>query len=149
MSDTSTWNTELPNIADVQLCSSPELLFDCEQPEQAALLADGVGVTLIEHLSQQLETCKSQIEAKTSYIAALEEDMAVKEEQLGEYREEFSKLEDSMHGLRLCPEMRRTKGSDKRRRLKPRIGAIKFLTNRDSVDTDEWSEPETGVSIQR
>ena len=150
LSDTSTWNTELPNIADVQLCSSPELLFDCEQTEQASLLTDGVGVTLIEHLSQQLETCKSQIEAKTSYIAALEEDMAAKEEQLGEYREELAKVEDSVHGLRLCPEMRRTKSSDKRlRRLKPRIGAIKFLANRDSVDTDEWSEPETGVSIQR
>ena len=34
LSDTSTWNTELPNIADVQLCSSPELLFDCEHPER-------------------------------------------------------------------------------------------------------------------
>lgn len=149
LSDTSTWNTELPNIADVQLCSSPELLFDCEHPEQTSMLADGVGVTLIEHLSQQLETCKSQIEAKTSYIAALEDDLAVKEEvirdqadQLGECRGEITKVEDSLYG-------RRTKSSGRRRRLKPRTGAIKFLTNRDSVDTEEWSEPETGVSIQR
>ena len=148
MSDTSTWNTELPNIADVQLCSSPELVFDCDHPEQASLLSEGVGVTLIEHLSQQLETCKSQIEAKTSYIAALEEDLAVKEDELGECREELSRAEESLYGQRRGPE-RRNRSSGRRRRLKPRIGAIKFLTNRDSVDTDEWSEPETGVSIQR
>ena len=150
LSDTSTWNTELPNIADVQLCSSPELVFDCDHPEQdrASLISDGVGVTLIEHLSQQLETCKSQIEAKTSYIAALEEDLAVKEDQLGECQEELTKAEESLYGPRRDPEQR-NRSSGRRRRLKPRIGAIKFLTNRDSVDTDEWSEPETGVSIQR
>ena len=159
LSDTSTWNTELPNIADVQLCSSPELLFDCEHPdrERGPLLGDGAGATLIEHLSQQLETCKSQIATKTSYIATLEDDLAVKEDvikdqtdQLGEYREELSRVEESLYGPRLCPDNRqKVRGPRRRRRLKPRIGATKFLTNRDSGDTDEWSEPETGVSIER
>merc|ERR1719394_2297636 len=85
LSDTSTWNTELPNIADVQLCSSPELLFDCEhsqKPTSQHFNEAGLNSTLIEHLSQQLELYKSQVSAKTDYIANLEEDLVVKEDMI-------------------------------------------------------------------
>ena len=91
-------------IADVQLCSSPELLFDCEHSQKPTsqhfnegrnwennifqieflnyFLAAGLNSTLIEHLSQQLELYKSQVSAKTDYIANLEEDLVVKEDMI-------------------------------------------------------------------
>jgi len=165
LSDTSTWNTELPNIADVQLCSSPELLFDCEhsqKPTSQHFNEAGLNSTLIEHLSQQLELYKSQVSAKTDYIANLEEDLVVKEdmikdqnEAINDYREEILRMEESMYQPKYCPIIdgkRKMQSSSARRRIKFRqrphypagVGVC-----RDSLDSDDWSEPEAGVSIAR
>ena len=172
LSDSSTWNTELPNIgkdflvlfsrcsnncltADVQLCSSPELMFDCEKHYKG----DEVNDTLVEHLSQQLESCKSDLAAKMDYIVTLEDDLAVKNdvikdqgETINDYREEILRMEESMYEPRDCPvleQQRRQRRLSRRHRKRRTPRSMMLPCPRDSVDTDEWSEPETGVSIAR
>ena len=69
LSDTSTWNTELPNIADIQLCSSTELVFDCENSEK----------NQFNHLTSQLESFKKQVSTKMENIEILEQNIAAKD----------------------------------------------------------------------
>ena len=83
---------------------------------------------MIGHLSQQLESCKSDLAAKVEYIAQLEEDLAAKDELIkeqseavAEYREELGRVEDSLYQpLGLCSRRHRQAEARRRTRRRPR-----------------------------
>ena len=82
---------------------------------------------MIGHLSQQLESCKSDLAAKVEYIAHLEEDLAAKDELIkeqseavAEYREELGRVEDSFYQPGLCSRRHRQAEARRRTRRRPR-----------------------------
>ena len=118
--------------------------------------------TLVEHLSQQLESYKSELSSKLEHITVLQTELADKEDIIKEqldtitdYREEMVRLEDNMYESRYCPVMenkrkmrRSTRGSRKlvrRKRTRLEAGGCRDK----SLESDSWSEPELGVSLAR
>ena len=82
---------------------------------------------MIGHLSQQLESCKSDLAAKVEYIAHLEEDLAAKDELIkeqseavAEYREELGRVEDSLYQPGPCSRRHRQAEARRRTRRRPR-----------------------------
>ena len=136
--------------ADVQLCSSPELMFDYENSEKPQYFTND---SLIDHLGQKLDACKSEIAAKNDYITTLEEDLAVKNdiikeqnETIRDYRKDIQ-LEDSDDG-KVCPLLQHQRMLRRRRKRRVKRQSDTMMMCRDS-DTEEWSEPDTTVSLQR
>ena len=123
----------------------------------------GLSSTLIEHLSQQLESYKSQISAKMDYIATLEDDIASKDDvikdqnhTIKEYRKEIVRMDESMYHPKYCPVLDNKEKRQSRRRRKVKLRGRSNVSHmicgaglRDSFDSDQWSEPELGVSISR
>lgn len=70
LSDASTWNMELPNLADMQLCSSPELLFERQGHRFDEQFPEDVCNNVIEHLSEQIEKRNMELAQKcdTSHL---------------------------------------------------------------------------------
>lgn len=119
--------------------------------------SEGLSSTLVEHLSQQLESYKCELSSKREQLAVLHTELADKEElikdqldTINEYREEMVRLGD-------CPvlqnkrKMRRARGAKGRRgrparRSRPRLEAA---TRERSVESESLSEPEAGVSLAR
>ena len=124
-------------------------------------ISEGLSSTLVEHLSQQLESYKCELSGKREEITVLHTELADKEDlirdqldTINEYREEMVRLGDNMYEARICPvlenkrKMRRTRGGRARpgRRTRPRLEAA----GRDrSLESESLSEPEAGVSLAR
>ena len=127
-------------------------------------LSEGLSSTLVEHLSQQLESYKCELSGKREEITVLHTELADKEDlirdqldTINEYREEMVRLGDNMYEARYCPvlenkrKMRRARGSRggrprPGRRTRPRLEAA----GRDrSLESESLSEPEAGVSLAR
>jgi len=165
LSDASTWNMELPNLADMQLCSSPELLFERQGHRFDEQFPEDVCNNVIEHLSEQIEKRNMELAQKCDYITSIEDELTHKDDiikdqsdTINEYREEILKLEENLYGPRYCPVMdEKHKQQEKRQRkrprrkgeLKPKVKSLKNEAQALSVDSDSWSDPERGVSLAR
>jgi len=165
LSDASTWNMELPNLADMQLCSSPELLFERQGNRFDEQFPEDVCNNVIEHLSEQIEKRNVELSQKCDYITSIEDELNNKDDiikdqsdTINEYREEILKLEENLYGPKYCPVMdEKHKQQEKRQRKRPRRkgeqkSKIKLLKNEAqalSVDSDSWSDPDRGVSLAR
>ena len=128
------------------------------------LMLSGLSCTLVEHLSQQLESYKCELSSKREQITVLHTELADKEDlikdqldTINEYREEMVRLGDNMYEARHCPVLetkrkarlaRGSRGSRARpgRRTRTRLEAA----GRDrSLESESLSEPEAGVSLAR
>ena len=165
LSDASTWNMELPNLADMQLCSSPDLLFERQAQQFDDQFPEDVCSNVIEHLSEQIEKRNLELAQKCDYITSIEDECAHKDDiikdqsdTINEYREEILKLEENLYGPRYCPVMDgKHKEQEKRQRKRPRrkgdrkpkVKSLKMEAQALSVDSDSWSDPERGISLAR
>ena len=165
LSDASTWNMELPNLADMQLCSSPDLLFEEQGQRFDQQYPEDVCSNVIEHLSEQIEKRKADLADKSDYITNIEDELAHKDDiikdqsdTINEYREEILKLEEKLFGPRYCPVMdQKHKEQEKRQRKRPlrkgdrkhRVKPLKMEAQALSCDSDSWSDPERGISLAR
>ena len=165
LSDASTWNMELPNLADMQLCSSPDLLFERQGNRFDEQFPEDVCSNVIEHLSEQIEKRNAELAQKSDYITNIEDELAHKDDiikdqsdTINEYREEILKLEENLYGPRYCPVMdQKHKEQEKRQRKrplrkgdrKPKVKPLKMEAQALSVDSDSWSDPDRGVSLAR
>jgi len=165
LSDASTWNMELPNLADMQLCSSPDLLFERQGQQFDDQFPEDVCSNVIEHLSEQIEKRNLELAQKCDYITSIEDECAHKDDiikdqsdTINEYREEILKLEENLYGPRYCPVMDgKHKEQEKRQRKRPRrkgdrkpkVKSLKMEAQALSVDSDSWSDPERGISLAR
>jgi len=165
LSDASTWNMELPNLADMQLCSSPDLLFERQGQQFDDQFPEDVCSNVIEHLSEQIEKRNLELAQKCDYITSIEDECAHKDDiikdqsdTINEYREEILKLEENLYGPRYCPVMDgKHKEQEKRQRIRPRrkgerkpkVKLLKMEAQALSVDSDSWSDPERGISLAR
>jgi len=165
LSDASTWNMELPNLADMQLCSSPDLLFERQGHRFDEQFPEDVCSNVIEHLSEQIEKRNTELAQKSNYITNIEDELAHKDDiikdqsdTINEYREEILKLEENLYGPRYCPVMdQKHKEQEKRQRKRPlkkgdrksKVKPLKMEAQALSVDSDSWSDPDRGVSLAR
>merc|ERR1719228_1067439 len=78
LSEASTWNLELPNLADMQLCSSPDLCPGSEH--QDTNYQDDLCSNVIQHLNEQIELRNCDIVEKVKHITMMEEELQKKEE---------------------------------------------------------------------
>ena len=165
LSDASTWNMELPNLADMQLCSSPELFFERQGQGKDDQFPEDVCNNVIEHLTEQIEKGNVEIAQKCDYITSIEDELVHKDDiikdqsdTINEYRKEILKLEENLYGPRYCPVMdEKHKQQEKRQRKRPRrkgnrkpkVKSLKMEAQALSVDSDSWSDPDRGVSLAR
>ena len=165
LSDASTWNMELPNLADMQLCSSPDLLFERQGQRFEEHLPEEVCNNVMDHLSEQIEKRNVELSQRCDYITSIQDELAHKDDiikdqcdTINEYREEILKLEENLYGPRYCPvmdekhkeqEKRQRKRSRKKQVLKQKHMSLKKETQALSHDSDSWSDPEQGVSLAR
>jgi len=92
-SSASTWNLSLPCLADMQLCSSPEL---CGDPDDCSGLVAG--------LETQLQLGRETIQRLELELEESEEQVRQQAETITEYREELARLEEGVWaGGQGCP----------------------------------------------
>eukprot|EP00092_Neocalanus_flemingeri_P013649 GFUD01014722.1.p1 GENE.GFUD01014722.1~~GFUD01014722.1.p1 ORF type:complete len:828 (+),score=212.12 GFUD01014722.1:267-2486(+) len=165
LSDASTWNMELPNLADMQLCSSPELLLKRQGHRFDEQFPEDVCNNVIEHLSEQIEKGNLQLAQKCDYITSIEEELNNKDDiikdqsdTINEYREEILKLEENLYGPRYCPvmdekhkqqETRKIRRPQRKKEPKRKVKLLKNVAQALSVDSDSWSDPDHNVSLAR
>ena len=119
----------------------------------------GLTATLVEHLSQQLESYKSELSSKLEHISVLQTELADKEDVIKEqldtitdYREEMVRLGDNTYDSSYCPvlETKRKARRTARRSVKRKRTRLEPCGGQDkSLESDSWSEPEVGVSLAR
>ena len=113
----------------------------------------------MEHLSQQLESYKSELSSKLEHISVLQTELADKEDVIKEqldtitdYREEMVRLGDNTYDSSYCPvlETKRKARRTARRSVKRKRTRLEPCGGQDkSLESDSWSEPEVGVSLAR
>merc|ERR1719397_1645221 len=145
-SSASTWNLSLPCLADMQLCSSPEL---CGDPDDCSGLVAG--------LETQLQLGRETIQRLELELEGSEEQERQQAETIAEYREELARLEEGVWaGGQGCPILdhrkRERRGRGSRRRIKAHRGGgggERGEAAALSLDSDSWSSPDRGVSLHR